>query len=1185
MYDQKMQGFVYELASKLGIVRSLLYLLHKGHVCSGIKGFARHLTVLEGIGEAVLGDKAFEKHKPIVKGFILQSMISFLDDFGKIKECLTEENEDGETAPKIETLYWDDYCSSLKPAQVRTAKYSGDEIPLFEVATDIVWNCLLPKDSVINPYKETIRQGEVEKTDFLLDLSVGKTRALYVIDFKNGTTHSESSESLSEAVTDLYASLLGMLKQDTVLDVVSVKGVEQKSIRDIVKSNFDRVREYFHYFKLMDKYSGKFLQAVSYAHDYISRMGKRGVDYRYIFIKPQVNAVNRLIKLEKDELTALYRLAGKYETPPFAVFLKDYFGDKLPGELIKKFIKGTDVNREIFTSEYGEIRTSETLIGGDNGDYSMLDHDLRRDHTEAVTKILNEGKNLLLTGNPGIGKTYAVIKYMSKQVENGLCLYASPRVAVNLDFASKVVFDEAIKDPYAVVLTTNSRRTNRQSGDDEKKPISYIDIYAGDKMTGIVDELNRRVEEKGKRIRFADARNLHAGEVDFEDALKFEVVGETDDFGVRTQTIKDRPDKKTVNSAILDALEEVMDFLNDSNTQKKKIYILMTIQALKHNTGQFFRNLSEKLEDRIKRAVLFIDEVTGDPSGIGVAKEMMDVFGDEESVSLVIGDASLNSALASKYVIGRASEKKVVDSTITISKEKPAKGVRVVEELNGEPFTLKGHRGSRRYQFSVVEVNSFPAASLNIEYLFAVTSSLFRGKREIIVNEAMRLVREGQKPIVYIQSKSMIDAIRKRISKEVGEDRIVIIYSSMRDKEKRNMVEKVRTGNYDVALITSSSSRGLSYPHSSAVLIDFQSFEIESGLMEAVQTAFRMRGNPGGGLSECRDKKLVLVVVKPAVDEGNVEDTAIVARKKAMDALLTFTLIRNSILSRIGVSSLNASVIPLGYFSRERITEEYLSNLIDRLFLIAKREREEGNYGGFVSLLDEGMKSLDNYVPPKMRIDRVVWSGIKRATALIPPANLFKIDSSFLSGVEIIDEYKLKEINGFAVLCTTKQSSKAFIASDAKWLDRVKKAVYAHYKSGKISETVYDEIKSILNQITREAEKEEASATETNEPRNKEICIAYPTFALFADQERFRLNLNRDGSDFPLLIDRVFRSTFFTANDYVINYSIPYVKPEIILESMSGLQLRLVATKSILSSYKKRKEDNYIGKIFTVMEM
>jgi len=1164
------QGFVYELASKVGIIRSLLYRLDRREISTKIKNFKSYLHYLNNIGTSVLSDDTFKEHKPIIKSFILQSVIGFLDDLKKIK------NENNYGIPVINVLYWDDFCSSIGGPAEKEITVKDRKMKLHEIAQVIVKDKLLPEDSVIDPYGG-VEKGDVEKTDFLMDLSIGKKRILYIIDFKNGATHQPDSTDISSAVMDIYASLLNSLRAETIFDVITVEGVKHVDIGSLVKTDYERVREYFNYFKLLDKHSEKFIQAVCYATDYINRQKQKGITYDRVYIKPQVNTINRLISVKNDELNEIYKLADDRNMPSFKIFLNDYFADKLPEGLIEKFIRGSDVNVKA-VEDGSTIGAHETLKGGK--DYSILNLDLRKEHTQAIEKLLNENKNLLLVGNPGIGKTYAVIDYMSK-LDNGFCLYASPRVAVNLDFARKVAGDGSLHDPYGIVLTTNSRKTNRRS---ENNLINYIDVHHGSELDGIVDELNKYSRKfTNGTIIFENAE--HAASDDLGDLGTIQVRSNVNSDGIAYQEIVDQSGRTTVNNAVLDAVGYTLSCLDELGIERKKVYVVATIQALRVNALRFFEKLEEKIEN-IDRAVLFIDEVTGDPSGPSVVESMISRFGNVENTSVIVGDASLSSALIAMYKFKNLAGRNATDSSVIISKEKPTKGVRVVEKVNGEPYKIHGHK------FSVVEVNSFPASEIDVDYVIAFRSS-YKSKAELIKNKALSLIKESRKPIIYVQSKPMLQLVEKRLKREKSDLKVVTVYSSLSDKDKKEMDRRIRKGDYDVALITSSSARGLSYPESDAVLIDFQSFDIESGLMEAVQTAFRIRGKPKEK-DEIRKKKLVFTIVKRPVMYDSSMDVAVVSRKKVMDVLLTTALIRNSIFSRIGVSSLNSSVVPLGHFSRENTIEEHLLRFIDKVSRIARKERQDvSTKRRFVELISKLISGMSNTV--LMDIDSL-QGRLLRICDLTPlnPKEILKtrafngsrdIDVAIRSG-----DYSLKELNGFTVLFTKKKESNLNLFTESKKLiDEIKKEIATYHSQKKISDADFDDIKSIYNALLSAAKRNKVKMANTTEGKLHRFFIAYPSFAIFMQGQPLTLykEQNGDRTDLPSLIDGVFKGTFFTVSGNTVNGALlfPDRKREIQLEGMSGMQIREFTTDDVYTAYKKRKESGYVGKIFTLMEM
>jgi predicted ATP-dependent serine protease len=92
---------------------------------------------------------------------------------------------------------------------------------------------------------------------------------------------------------------------------------------------------------------------------------------------------------------------------------------------------------------------------------------LRTIHTTAVIAGLNSAQvgkiNVIaLEGNPGIGKTTAVIKFLQQQSQGFMFLYVSPRVVINRDVTKKLARNNG-KPSGILTMTTNADLINSAS--------------------------------------------------------------------------------------------------------------------------------------------------------------------------------------------------------------------------------------------------------------------------------------------------------------------------------------------------------------------------------------------------------------------------------------------------------------------------------------------------------------------------------------------------------------------------------------------------------------------------------------------------------------------------------------------------------------------------------------------------
>ena len=84
---------------------------------------------------------------------------------------------------------------------------------------------------------------------------------------------------------------------------------------------------------------------------------------------------------------------------------------------------------------------------------------LRKVHEAAVIAGLNSAQTgkinvIALEGNPGIGKTTAVIKFLQNQSEGFMFLYVSPRVVINRDVTDKLAKKDG--NPSGILTLTSN---------------------------------------------------------------------------------------------------------------------------------------------------------------------------------------------------------------------------------------------------------------------------------------------------------------------------------------------------------------------------------------------------------------------------------------------------------------------------------------------------------------------------------------------------------------------------------------------------------------------------------------------------------------------------------------------------------------------------------------------------------
>ena len=182
--------------------------------------------------------------------------------------------------------------------------------------------------------------------------------------------------------------------------------------------------------------------------------------------------------------------------------------------------------------------------------------------------------------------------------------------------------------------------------------------------------------------------------------------------------------------------------------------------------------------------------------------------------------------------------------------------------------------------------------------------------------------------IIYIQNKKRLVRLIEALHSEFGffeakKDYLEIHanISETNKQEVKNLADKVR-----IIFMTSSASRGLSFPRATHVLIDVPRFEIEQNLMEIIQVIYRSRGDK---VIDTADKHLSFYFSDRAIYyEG---DRALSLRESTLNILNILLVLKASIMTRIQgygqIGQQRLMIIPLGGKSVLAAGETYVGKI------------------------------------------------------------------------------------------------------------------------------------------------------------------------------------------------------------------------------------------------------------------
>ncbi|MDY3359026.1 MAG: helicase-related protein, partial [Clostridium celatum] len=552
----------------------------------------------------------------------------------------------------------------------------------------------------------------------------------------------------------------------------------------------------------------------------------------------------------------------------------------------------------------------------------------RNIHANQIGKYIgNKDVNLLfLTGNPGIGKTTAIVNYLKKE-DGYLFIYLSPRTQVNQDIEEKFTEkDGMLYDDEALYLTAN--------GNDEKKikgiPVNIVNFKANNEdkykvitkpITFLPNNRERNYEEQD--ILFENINTTLYRQVEDQSAGVLNRL---------TQAINYTISKGVSNKIIATAAIQSLKSINNKKTTAehfKKIFD--TVYSEKTDTVNL-----EAFTCFIKRypnVILMVDEITGDESGAAFLEELINLvfkkiykklpsyLKEQVNFKIVVADASITNI----EVIQKHFKNSNTDSDkIYFKKQK---------ENEEASFSVEAFKFKEKYSAIAINTNSYPAKKLHIDYKLYLnvkkvseTKDIF--SKEVITNvneqmaiEAVKVLYEkkAKQVIIYVQDIARLEDIESRITKyykaykkeEMIKDRDYIIINSSLSENQRKEISKVKEAA-KVVLMTSSASRGISFPNTTVILVDVPRFDIEKNIMEILQLVYRGRGDERIDCNE--EKYLKFYIGDTLCCEETVDSQQVQEHLVSLFTLLM--LLKASILTRIyggcNIGRQNISLVPVG---------------------------------------------------------------------------------------------------------------------------------------------------------------------------------------------------------------------------------------------------------------------------------
>ena len=620
---------------------------------------------------------------------------------------------------------------------------------------------------------------------------------------------------------------------------------------------------------------------------------------------------------------------------------------------------------------------------------------LRGLHSAAVVAALRAMKKgqmnvFALEGNPGIGKTTAVRRYLSGFKDEGyLFIYVSPRVVINKDVTDKFAKDDKTGDCTGILTITTNATLIRAAGQ------GYEELVVA--KGGEPRKINSAVMAEGVDGLIRPECSTWFLTPEQEEYLENVMGGQR----FRKESLNERQDliRESALPGVLKTLAMSAQYLLKANPDVSQMVLTAALQGYREmekgtTTVQALSNLFEsrnpkspaglaerkRFSEKIPNIVVMVDEVAGDGAGAlfvheiadWLDKEFLEPFenqadGSPFKVGMIISDASLgNEVVLGSYLDAR---KRAPDKVLV----SPSSGTR--------PFSLAATTvpiGPVKPHVLHVMTNSYPANKLTVDYRIRMTklesevrddgtpksirervrsqmdaSLLLRARAEIY-----RAIRSGSRQVIYFaQDKEFLRDLGRALStsgefkvsgKEVVQlpgdgqpllekHEIAILDSSVTPMTRKKLVEPRRRDTKKVFLMTSSGARGVSFPLADWIIASMPRFNIESSLMEVAQLIYRGRGgypdpeNPDKELSGDNFDRRLVMVIDDFIDESDLEFDQRLWLRRTSDLLTLVMMLRATIFTRItgdaGMPGRNLAVVPVGMVG----TSELLSTMTQPL--------------------------------------------------------------------------------------------------------------------------------------------------------------------------------------------------------------------------------------------------------------
>jgi hypothetical protein len=621
-------------------------------------------------------------------------------------------------------------------------------------------------------------------------------------------------------------------------------------------------------------------------------------------------------------------------------------------------------------------------------------------HSELILKALKDTStlHLFLTGSPGVGKTHTIIEYLLNEcVQQGfLFVYISPRKQVNIDIVKRLQKNGKLRHDDVITLNSTSALIDEYGQEAveyrRNAPLPYPEI-AGVHFVPAEKRMEQNQESSHHRNKDQFSR-ANDEALDVRSAAKGGVLKSLC-LGIQA-VMEQQVSRCIVATASIQSLKKI-EKMDGEDTDTLRHFKMLFEDIYDERDAVILWEQMPKLRARFQHIIFMVDEVTGDEGGVEFVQgigELLDARGLFDprcgiNTKLIIADASL---VGTDVITQHFSKQKVSPDKVFFKRIHSD----TIPTLSSQPYQ------EIFPEAVVINANSFPASELCIRYH---VSLIIPGKPRldpvdpgVPAEPSMRdVVRQQQDDIeekvvaffehtgedqiiVYIQNKArlfqLIDHIEQRLNKGKPED------EESRFQRGRDYLEihadiapdeqEAIDGRRDlvrVIFMTSSASRGLSFPKAQHILVDVPRFDLAKNLMEIIQVVYRGRGDDDRDLGKKELTFYFADYVSP-----QVEQVDIAMQESILHLFNLLLLLKLALLTRIqGYGQMGTDrvqIIPLGGKAISTAFSTFGETIADLLKALTKeieRRRNDRNLRDVYNALKELCARSDTSVTQELK--------------------------------------------------------------------------------------------------------------------------------------------------------------------------------------------------------------------------